>query len=332
LFGLFNAAMGVTTVIPDMDPTRPANVDPRKIIATIRDQGVTQAFGSPAMWNRIGRYCEQHGIELPSLKRVLSAGAPVPIHVLERMAKVLTQSEADIFTPYGATESLPVCSISGREVLERTGELSRRGAGTCVGRTFPQISVRIIGITDEPIATLAEADFLPPGEIGEIVVQGPSATREYYRRPDATDRAKIADGDGFWHRMGDVGYLDEDGLLWFCGRKAHIVETQAGKMFSVPCEAIIDEHPRVYRSALVGVGPKPDQRPVFVVEPEASQFPRSPADREQFAAELRELAGSHRLTAGVETFLFHPSLPVDTRHNVKIQREKLAIWVADQIS
>jgi acyl-CoA synthetase (AMP-forming)/AMP-acid ligase II len=361
LFALFNAAMNVTTVIPDMDPTKPANVDPVKIIEAIDDHGVTQAFGSPALWNRVGLYCEEHGVTFPSLRRVLSAGAPVPNHVLQRIRGTLTStacgSAPDIHTPYGATESLPVCSISGREVLEETAAQTRTGTGTCVGRPFPHVQVRIIEITDGPIASLADvAEFaripLPLdaedrnscefryGEVGEIIVQAPSTTREYFRRPDATAAAKISDGDSFWHRMGDVGYVDEIGRLWFCGRKDHIVETERGRMFSVCCEAIFNEHKYVYRSALVGVraldacgpaqpfraGAKPRQRPVIVVEPEAGRFPRTAAARQSFALQLRELAAANPLTDAIDTFLFHRSLPVDTRHNVKIKRELLAPW------
>lgn len=344
LFGLFNAAMGVTTVIPEMDPTRPAQVDPEKILAQARDWQVTQAFGSPAFWNRVGRYCEAHAVTLPAIRRGLSAGGPVPVHVLRRMSCVFTGPGADLHTPYGATESLPVASIGAHEVLQTTAALTAQGRGTCVGRPFPQVDVRIIAITDGPIASLSDARPLPPGEIGEIIVRSPSVTREYFQRPDATRLAKIpvdrpepgalpddAPLDDFYHRIGDVGYLDEAGRLWFCGRKAHIVDTREGRMFSVCCEAILDEHPDVYRTALVGLGPKPNQRPVIVVEPEPGRFPATAADRERFTAELRALATSHPLTAAIETFLFHPSLPVDTRHNVKINREALAIWAAGQI-
>ncbi len=362
LFGLFNAAMGVTTVVPDMDPTRPADVDPVKIIESITDNGVTQAFGSPAFWNRMGRYCDEHRVTLPTLRRAMSAGGPVPNHVLERMSRVLTGPGADLHTPYGATESLPVASIGAREVLTRTAARTRLGAGTCVGRPFPRIDIWIIAITDGPIASLSEVCQLPPGEIGEIIVRGPSATREYFNRPDATRLAKIADGEesgvtsqepdvrgrrsevggqrsavdpqpstlnpqpSFWHRMGDVGYLDSEGLLWFCGRKAHVVETEHGLMFSVCCEAVFDEHPDIYRTALVGVGEKPRQRPVIVAEPEPGRFPQSPADKERLQKELLQLGAANPLTASIADVLFHPSLPVDTRHNVKINREALAIW------
>jgi acyl-CoA synthetase (AMP-forming)/AMP-acid ligase II len=356
LFGLFNAAMGVTTVIPDMDPTRPARVDPVRILSHLRDWNVTQAFGSPAIWNRVGRHCEANGEKLPaSLRRVLSAGAPVPVPVIERIRRAFTHPDADIHTPYGATESLPVASISGREVLEETASRSRQGAGTCVGRPFPGVDVRIIRITDDPIATIADAVELPVGEIGEIIVRGPSTTREYFQRPDATAAAKIQEGRGargdgrgddagdptrhspltthhsLWHRMGDVGYLDAQGRLWFCGRKAHLVDAECGRMFTIPCEAIFNNHPRVFRSALVGVGSKPRQRPVIIVEPEAGEFPKSSGDREQLRDELLELARANPLTAAIDTILFHRALPVDIRHNVKIFREQLGPWAARQL-
>ncbi len=330
-FSLFNAAMGVTTVVPDMDPTRPAKVDPVKILEAIRDNGVTQSFGSPAFWNRIGRYCDERGITLPTIRRGLSAGGPVPNHVLERMTRAFTAPGADLFTPYGATESLPVASIGGREVLERTAPRTREGAGTCVGRVFNGIRVKIIEITDGPIDSIGRARELSPGEIGEILVSGPSVTREYFQRPEATRLAKIPDGDTFWHRIGDVGYLDAEGLLWFCGRKAHIVDTTEGRMFSVCCEAIFENHPDLYRAALVGLGPGPNQTPVLIAEPEAGKFPRSPAARAKFTRELLALGQGSPLTKSIRTILFHESLPVDTRHNVKIQREALAIWAAKEL-
>jgi acyl-CoA synthetase (AMP-forming)/AMP-acid ligase II len=339
LFGLFNAAMGVTTVVPDMDPTRPAHVDPVKIIDAVTRHGVTQAFGSPAFWNRVGRHCEAKRITLPGLKRALSAGGPVPNHVLQRMAGVLNGSGADLFTPYGATESLPVASIGAREVLASTAARSRAGAGTCVGRAFPQTDIRVIEITEGPIASIDEARILPAGEIGEIVVRSPSVTREYYGREEASRLAKIPDsrphsGDSrpsVWHRIGDVGYLDEAGLLWFCGRKAHIVETESQRMHSVCCEAIFENHPDIDRAALVGIGEPGRQRPVLIAEPEAGRFPESDSDRSMLKGELMALGASSPLTSSIREFLFHPSLPVDTRHNVKIQREALRTWAAEQL-
>jgi olefin beta-lactone synthetase len=350
LFGLFNAAMGTTTVIPPMNPSKPAKANPARIVEVIQDQTVTQSFGSPALWNRVTRFCEDRQLQLKSIRRVFSAGAAVPVSALERLQRVVVSpscpapdcpspkaTPADINTPYGATEALPVCTISALEVIEHTAERTRTGAGTCVGRPFAGVRVKIIEITDNPIHTISAARELPMGQIGEIIVQGPSVTRHYLRRPDADALAKIADpAEGadpdapvpFWHRMGDVGYLDDQERLWYCGRKSHIVSTAKGHLYTEPCEAIFNEHPRVSRSALVGIGRRGDHTPVIVVEPTKDQFPRGSADRQKFTAELQKLATDNPLTLDIQTVLFHRSLPVDVRHNSKINRERLALWAA----
>lgn len=330
LFALFNIAMEVTTVIPDMDPTRPADVDPVRILEAINNQKVTQAFGSPALWNTVGRYCEANNVRLPTLRRILSAGAPVPNHVLQRMTKALPD-DADVFTPYGATECLPIAVIGGREVLSETAQKTASGAGTCVGRIFDRMTVRIIDITFEPIAEISEAKECPQGQIGEIIVQGPVATREYFQRPDGTAMAKIADGEAFWHRMGDTGYFDDEGKLWFCGRKAHMVFTPEERLFSVKCEAIFNQHAAIYRSALVGIGAKGQQIPAIVCEPETEQYPESESAQIQLRNELQQLGNQNNITQSIRHVLFHRSLPVDTRHNVKINREALSHWAADRL-
>ena len=325
LFALFNVVMGVTSVFPDIDPTRPADVDPRHIVAPIMEQHVTQAFGSPALWERVGQHCREHQLTLPSLSRVLSAGAPVPPHVVESIRDALTAPGADIHTPYGATEALPVAVISGRNIVGSTASRSAAGAGTCVGTLFPEIDVRIARIDDEPVKSFSDLELLPLGDIGEIIVRGPSVTKRYFQRSQATALAKVTDGDTTWHRMGDVGYLDAEGRLWFCGRKAHRVETDSRTLFSVPCEAIFNQHSAVRRSALVGIGERPHQRPAIVVE---CHDPRGPS--ESLAKQLHTLAANHSLTESIESVLFPPSFPVDIRHNVKINREQLATWAASQ--
>ncbi len=329
LFALFDPAMGMTSVIPEMDPSHPARVDPAKIVAAVRDHNVTSTFGSPALWKRVAGYCVDRGIKLPSLRRILIAGSPVPYHVIEKLQRVLSDG-ADIHTPYGATESLPVSSISGREVLGGCSELSRTGAGTCVGRPLPGIDVRIIRITDAPIAQWSDELLVPDGELGEMVASGPVVTKEYHGREEATASAKIRDGDRIWHRMGDVGYRDPQGRIWFCGRKAHRVVAGRETMFSVPCEAIFNEHADVARSALVGVGPRGGQKPVMVIEPETDRYPtrsREPVFRE----ELLNLGRGSELTSSIKDILFHHDLPVDVRHNAKINREKLSEWAAGRV-
>jgi len=337
LFALFNCAMGVSTVIPDMDPTRPAQVDPRNIIEAVHDFSITQAFGSPALWNVVGRYCEKNGARLPTLKRVLSAGAPVPPHVLRRM-KACIHSDGDVHTPYGATEALPVASIAASEVLATTAARSAEGAGTCVGRRFPGIDWKVIQIDDGPIPTMDQADEIPDGEIGELIVRGPVVTTEYVTRADCNPLHKIVDGDTFWHRMGDVGYLEADPggdrrnqRFWFCGRKAHRVTLPGQTLFTIPCEAIFNQHPAIYRSALVGVGPHGRQRPVLIAEPWPEHWPPGSAAQQALLSELRAMGQKYGHTKPIADFFLMRNLPVDIRHNAKIFREKLAIWAAGKL-
>ena len=330
MFALFNVAMGVTTVVPEMDATRPADVDAAKIVRTITDQGVTQAFGSPAFWNNVGRYCQQAGETLPSLRLALSAGAPVPVPVLKRVTAAMTGEGSRFATPYGATESLPACTITAAEVLSETAAMTATGAGTCVGRPFGGVDVKVVRIPDRPVSQMIELQDADAGEIGEILVAGPSVTREYFERPLATAQAKVHDGERLWHRIGDVGYFDDSGRLWFCGRKGHIVHTEHGPAYPVQCEPIFNEHPRVYRSALVGVGQAGSQIPTLIVEPEPGQFPRTAADRGTLVRELAEIGAANETSACVSRFAFRKALPVDTRHNVKIDRPSLAEWVRSQ--
>jgi acyl-CoA synthetase (AMP-forming)/AMP-acid ligase II len=236
----------------------------------------------------------------------------------------------EMHTPYGATEALPVASIGANEVLNETSRRTDAGSGVCVGRRFPGIEWRVIQIVDGPIHSIAEGVEMREGELGELIVRGAVVTDRYVTRVEANALAKIADSDSIWHRMGDVGYLDPQGRFWFCGRLTQRVVTPAGAMYTIPCEAIFNRHPELRRSALVGVGPPGEQQPVIVVELQSGRVPRGAA-RARVSDELRSLALSSPLTADIRHFLVHPSLPVDLRHNVKINREKLAVWAARRI-
>ncbi len=329
LFSLFSTAMGMTSVIPDMDPSRPAEVNPAHIVEAIRDHGVTSTFGSPAIWKRVAEYGVARGVTLPSLKRILVAGAPVPSGVIEQLHQMLSD-DADVYTPYGATESLPVASISGRELFDGLVQETRSGRGFCVGRAIDGVAVRVMTISDEPVARWSDDLVVAEGAIGEFVVSGPVVTKAYFGLPEATAAAKIVDGDRAWHRIGDVGYRDDEGRLWFCGRKAHRVVTSTGTMFSVCAEAIFNEHPEVHRSALVGVGPCGHQVPVIVIEPRPGKFPRG-TRVSTMTEELLALGGGCPETAEIRHVLFHNSFPVDVRHNAKINREQLAAWAGARL-
>jgi olefin beta-lactone synthetase len=329
LFALFAPALGMTALIPRMNFTRPGSVDPRRIFGPAAEYSATTMFGSPALLNRVGRFGESHGIKFPRIKRVISAGAPVPASVLKRFAALLP-ADAEIFTPYGATEALPVSSIGSREILGETGAMTGEGHGVCVGRPVESITLAIIPITDTPIAVWNDDLALPAWVVGEITVRGPQVSHAYLNRPEATGMAKISDPSGaVWHRMGDVGYLDNSGRIWFCGRKSHRVVTSGATLYTIPVEGVFNTHPAVFRTALVGIGSMGSQQPVLCVELEKKT---GKPGQELIRSQLLELGGRYPHTKSIRTILFHPSFPVDIRHNAKIFREKLAVWARGAVS
>ena len=320
IFALFDPALGMTAVIPEIDPRRPAAADPERIVRAIRQEQVTNSFGSPTLWEMVAGHCRRRGVTLPSLRRVLCAGAPVPDSLWAAAPSFLPNGR--LHSPYGASEALPVASIDDRE-----RESARRGplGGACVGRPFTGMEAKVINLVDGPIPSLDAATELPPGRIGEIIVRGPAVTTTYDRLPLETAAAKIPDPrGGLWHRMGDCGYLDADGRLWFCGRKAERIETAAGPMFTEPCEQVFRGRAGVSRCALIGLGKPGNQEPALVVEGR----PGNRAKASALAAELRRIAAGHPASAAIRKFYFHPRFPVDVRHNAKIHRLALARWAA----
>ena len=328
-FSLFSIALGMTAVVPDMNPVRPGLVDPPNIITPVTREGCDFSFGSPALWGRVSEYAVRHGITLPTLRRVVMAGAPVPAAVHERLLGGVLPEGAETYTPYGATEVMPVACIRGSEVLAETGALTAEGRGVCVGLPADGVRVEIIRIDDGPIPEWDDDLVTESGKVGEIAVQAAHASRHYHNLPAADAIAKIADGERFWHRMGDVGYKDAQGRIWFCGRKAHRVRAPGGDLFTVCCEAVFNRHPAVARTALVGVPGGSAERPVIVVEPKKTVVD---AERGRIVEELRELGAANPMTAGIRDFLFHPGFPTDIRHNAKIKREDLAAWAKGEIA
>jgi acyl-CoA synthetase (AMP-forming)/AMP-acid ligase II len=236
--------------------------------------------------------------------------------------------DAEVHTPYGATEAMPVSSISSREILSETRTLSEQGYGMCVGRPLDGIEARLIKISDDPIENWSEDLVVADGEIGEITVTGNLVTRQYFEKPEADKIAKIKDSRQVWHRMGDLGHRDSKGRIWFCGRKSHRVKTATSLLFTIPCEAIFNNHPKVFRSALVGIGPPSRQKPIICIQ--LAQYAKG-RDKDQIEQELLELAQKNKLTKEIQTVLFHKAFPVDIRHNSKIFREKLAVWAAKKL-
>lgn len=287
------------------------------------DNKVTFMAGSPAIWEALGDYCEKNSITLPSVKYLVMFGAPVRNELHKKFSKILPNGTT--YTPYGATESLPVANISGKIILEQTAALTAQGRGTCVGEPVPGVKVAIIEINDDVIENISKTRMLNPYDIGEIIVQGDIVTPGYYQSPQETALSKIKDHESVWHRIGDLGYKDDGGRIWFCGRKTHRAETSSGLLCSVPCEAVFNAHPGVRRSALVALGEKGKQSVAIVIERNAVG---KKLDKKMLEKELLLLAGNNVLTVQIKSIHFCDHFPVDVRHNIKIDRLKLADDVA----
>jgi acyl-CoA synthetase (AMP-forming)/AMP-acid ligase II len=319
VFSLFNPILKMTTVVPEMDPSHPSALNPAHIVEAIHRCHVTNNFGSPRLWACIADYCESKQIMLPSLKRVFLAGAPVHPLLLKRVQDLLPSGE--VYTPYGATEALPIACISAKEVMEETYAQTLQGKGTCVGFPLSNVRIRIIPITELPLTTLP--DPLPIYGIGEIIVQTSYASEAYVNDLSATEKAKIVVDDVVWHRMGDLGYLDEKGRLWFCGRKAECVVTSSGKTYYTECcEAILNACPEVFRSALISYRQGSTMSPAMVIEPKI--MPTRRKDKEILLDHVQQWSKQCAFTCDIEKFFLHKNFPVDVRHNAKIHRFKLA--------
>jgi len=330
LFALFAVSMGMPTVIPDMDCSRPLSADPRKICRTIHDQGVTFSFGSPTFWDKMAGFCVKHQVRFPSLRALLMAGCSVPCELHERFLDNLLGPDGDVFVPYGATEALPLTSMKGSEALMGMQEKANGGAGTCVGRPISdKIEIRIIKIGDDPISDWDETLVLPTGEIGEIVVKGIIVTAEYFERPDANEKAKIREGRYVWHRMGDIGYFDEEGYLWFCGRKVDRVQVDEHELYTDCCENVFNTHDQVKRSALIPYSENGEATgAAIVVQPHADFDFKDTGKVLALENEILALAESNWVTKKIKHVLLKENFPVDVRHNAKIKRDLLTIWAA----
>ena len=335
-FALFMPALGATTIIPDMDPRKTALVNPAYLVEAIQTWGVTNSMGSPIIWQKVADYCIANDIRLPSVKHVFMFGAEVPPGVVQRFVSVINNGQSDggkAYTPYGATEALPLTNIDDSAILAETESMTADGAGVCVGRPIAGATVKVIRITDAPIPQWRDDLEVAVGEIGEITALGPTITRTYLHRPQKTAEAKIRSAAGIWHRMGDIGYMDHKGRVWVCGRMMHRVETANGLLTPVQCETIYNQHPRVKRTALVGIGEQGRQRAIILVEPEPENVPQSEAQKKELVQELLALGRRHDHTRKIsDIIIYDRAFPVDVRHNTKIQRHKLVDWARSKVT
>ncbi|MDR2419710.1 MAG: AMP-binding protein [Puniceicoccales bacterium] len=318
IFSLFNPILGRTTVLPEMDATRPSRLRPKKIVKALQRHSVTSSFGAPVLWRKIALYCRQQGIQLPDIRFLFLAGVSCDIPTLELLRSIAPN--ADIHIPYGATEALPISDIQGTEILDRWKVLQENGAGICVGQPISDAHIRIIQATEEAIPQWNSSLELPTGHIGEIIVSGPMVTEAYDQETEKTRMAKIMEDETIWHRMGDVGFLDQQGRLWLCGRKAERVMVHDEIFYPDCIEAFFLKHPHVARCALIGIHRKQCNLPAIVIQPKLGHYPFWSLSRRRFIEELKKWSERFEKTRSIQDFFFCRKLPVDVRHNAKIHR------------
>ncbi len=317
-FALYGPALGIPTALPDVDVTKPAQLTADALDAACRRISATLAFASPAALANVAATATSGRklVGLGELRVVFSAGAPVPSETLRAIAGLAPG--ATLHTPYGMTEVLPVTDIELTDIEQ--AESADANGGVCVGRPVAGAEVRIAALD-------FDAEHLPPelgpGSTGEILIRAPWVS-DGYLGLWATERAARPGPVGDWHRSGDVGHLDAIGRLWVEGRVVHVIHAAGGPVTSVPVERAVERALGVPRVAAVGVGPVGSQQLVIVVEdPDATQGPAA----SELAASVREA-----VSESVASVLTARHLPVDIRHNAKIDRAAVATWAGDVLA
>ncbi|MBE0672233.1 MAG: AMP-binding protein [Anaerolineales bacterium] len=329
LYALIDVLLGVTSVIPDVTFPIPAKTNAAKVINAIQQFNVTNMFASPVVLEILSSFALSGGVfvapqskRLSSLKRIITAGAPATIPLQQKFRNLL-DDHTDLFGIYGATETLPIAKVESREIFSLK-ERTEHGAGVCLGKPIEDVTVRVISITDDPIKEWRDNLEVEKNIVGEITVQSAATTRGYIQREDANRLSKIKNGDEVTHRTGDVGYFDEEGRLWYCGRKSHRVLTNDGVMFTERIENIFNAHPQVNRTALVGI----KGEPALWVEMKKNVKENKAKIRQA----LTDLAKHHPQASKIKAFLFMKKFPTDVRHNSKIIREELTVLAEKRLS
>lgn len=298
LFGLFSMVMGATVYMPKESLLRPAQVDAKSLTKSLLKHRISFSTGSPALWEQVAEYAKRKKISFPQLRAIVMFGAPVGRELHQKLLAILPHG--DTFTPYGATECLPVSCISGREILCETSFQTLKGAGTCVGHPVGTAQVQIRSFGD-PV-------------VGDIWVKSPTRSPAYLG-------LEIPQDQEGWYCMGDVGRLDEWGRLWFLGRKSHVLKAAGQFVFTEEFEPMANAHPAVKRSALVALS---EDEIVLVVERRDGRVDLPQREKQLFFQELQELLRKTKKYSLLKEIRLERDFPVDTRHNIKIDRQKLA--------
>lgn len=359
-FALLGPALGATSVTPTMDVTRPKTLTASALASAAAAIDASVVFASPAALVNVVATADELNAEqraaLAKVQTVLSAGAPIPVPLLEALSALVPN--ASLHTPYGMTEGLPVTDVSFEMIRQAIAEGTPNAAGevldpfardgVCVGFAVYGAAVAIAPLLQD--GSVADEMTHEPGVTGEILVSAPHV-KDRYDTLWVTEEQSISTPG--WHHTGDVGHLDASGRLWVEGRLAHVLLTSQGVLTPVAAEQSAESLPEVRRAALVAVGPAGTAAPVLVIEASAntavlearqsaSAFKRALLDRvpgvgrfpiaEGVAPfELSQLVRQKVAEdTGVElaAVLVVHEHPTDIRHNSKIDRPALGEWAA----
>lgn len=330
VFSLFDAALQMTTIIPNVNIAKPSSINPKNIIQCINQFKATTTYASPLIIEKILKYISDKQLTLPSLRRLLIYGSPLPTLTIQKIYK--TFQNVNISVTYGATEALPISSITLDEIKKETLENTMQGKGICLGYTFKNIKINIIKISEHPIENINDTIILDKHLCGEIIVYGDIVSTKYYNDELSTKLSKIKDKDKYWHRTGDIGFTDEKNRLWYMGRKEDIIYCPNKMLFTIPIETLYDNYYKINKSALIGLGNKPNQIPVIIIQPYKKYYPKNKNAYNEFVNEVILMKKSYHILNEIKHVLFHPSLPLDIRHNSKILRKELISFAKERLT
>jgi len=327
-FMILAPAAGVCQIIPESHSLKANKLDPKILVETIWDYGVTHLLMSSTRLMMLTEFLKNEAIFLPSIQRIASWGEPYPALDLQRFHSYINE-KTQIFPLYGMTEAPVISTLGSHKIVSETQVKTERGFGLCQGKVVEGLEIRIIEVNDRPIDNWSDDLLVDKGNIGELVVKGDSVSRQYYNNSKNDALHKIPDGKFMWHRTGDIGWLDTKGHFWFCGRKQdRVTISEDETLYTIPCEAVFMQHERVYRCIIVGVGPMPYQTPVLIIE-------LAPGDSGKYIStlthELRDLALAYPHTGNIKNILFRKSFPVHSLYHQKINRKQLTIWAAKKL-
>ena len=326
-FALLGPGLGIRSVTPDMSVTKPRTLTASALADAILAGACTMVFASPAAYRNVqataADLTSEQRTALAGVELVLSAGAPVPLRLLDNLAELFPN--AQIRSPYGMTEGLMLTDIDREGVAAAVAQ--SRDHGVCVGRPVPRVRIAVAPLdeTGRPADALL-TDTAAVDVLGEFVVSAPHLKAGYDGLWHTDSASKRDTLDGLvWHRTSDIGHIDPEGRIWIEGRLQHVLTTSSGPLGPGGLEAVVDQVPQVYRSAVVGAGPRGAQAVVVVVEPAPGTRMRSGLAPLELTDAVRAALAEH-FPHDVAAVLVSTSFPTDIRHNSKIDRTRLSVW------